>query len=372
MTRSRTSYSLVLTLLIVLSIVLTPSVSAAFKYLNEGMDVPEVAGKEIRSGESIGVDELYRQGIVVVVFWATWSPRSIDELRDLNELATRLDTSAFQILAVNVDAQELSPARRTAIDNVVADINPVFPVILDDGLEIFYRFGVIAVPSTAVVDTLGVLRYAPSGYSLSVADFLVDTIVSYLGLRDAADTVPLPERYNPTKTASRYYHLALRLYHKGAFEQALDNLEKARAEDSLFASVSSLCGEIALRLDEPDEAVEHYRQAARLDSNSVSARAGLGKALLISGAHEQAKAALERAIQIEDTYTPALLDYALCLAEEGNTAAALDSLSDAVELNPNDFLIYYYLGHVYHSAEQPGKALEAYERALSILYPHDR
>lgn len=356
---------------VIATVLITPSVSAAFKYISEGMESPELTGTDLRTGEQVSIEKYRSAGMVVVVFWATWSPRSLEEVRDLNALAARLESDSLYIVAVNVDGQKLTPTRRKTIESIVQDIDPAFPVILDDGLEIFYRFGVIAVPSTAVIDPAGVLRYAPSGYSLSVRDYMVDSIESFLGLREPADTVLMPDRYQPDKTASRYYRLALKLYHLGMYEQATRNLELARQEDSLFASVPNLQGVILLQLDQPEAALEEFRTAVTLDSSSVSSWAGMGKALLVSGAYAEATEVLEAALAIEDTYTPALLDYAICLGETGNAAGAIDSLSRAADLNANDFMIYYYLGRIYRMAEQVGKAAEAYEKALSLLFPRN-
>ena len=346
-----------------------PPVTAAFKYLQEGMKAPSVKGKDIITGVEISSDKYQADNIVVVFFWATWSGRSVQQLTDLKALFDKYKNSPVKFIAVNVEKQKITPVIRKEIEKTVAELNLPFPVIIDDGLKIFYEFGVIAVPSTAVFDSTGSLRYAPSGYSLSTRDYIVDTIEVLLGIKEPSIDSVLKEGYIPIKKASRYYYLALQLSNKRMYERALSNLEQAMEADSNFSAPHNLRGQIFLEIDSISAAIKEFEIAVLLDSSSIAARSGLARSFLRDG---QVNSAFEKLTEImtdDSTYTPAILDMALCLVEKRMTDEAIDFLLKAKELNPQDPMIYYYLGQVYLKSNQELKAVESFKEALEIIYP---
>ncbi len=345
------------------------NVTAAFKYLQEGMTAPEVTGNDITTGEKISSEKLVKGNIVIITFWATWSERSIELLKDMKTFVNDHPELPLKIIAVNVNNQKISAEERKLIEDKIAELDLPFPVILDNDLSVFYEFGVIAVPSTAILDTTGVLRYAPSGYSLTTRDLIVDSVEVLLGLKKPTVITAIKEGYRPNNKSSRYFRLALQLANKRMYERALSNLELSQEADSMFSAPHNLRGQIFLKMDSASAAIKEFETAVELDSSSIAAMAGLGRALYKSG---QIDAAHEKLIELhakDDTYTPALLDLALCMVEKENYSDAIDSLHKAVELNPRDPNTHYYMGRVYQKSNQISKAAESYKIALELLYP---
>jgi tetratricopeptide (TPR) repeat protein len=272
-------------------------------------------------------------------------------------------------VAINVDAPKLTPAARSMIDKTVKDLDLPFDIIIDEGLKIFYSYGVIAVPSTAVVDTSGALRYGPSGYSLATRDIIVDSIEMFLGLSQPDTIITFFQRYRPTRRATRYYNMAVNLYQRGMYERALSSLDSAEVADKKFAAVHALRGQVYLYLDKSAEAASAFEAATQLDTASVPTWAGWGHALLKLGQIDAAKEKLNKSLSIEDTYTPALMDLGLCWAETDSLDHAINSLEKAAELNMMDPKIHYYLGQLYLKAGDSGKTIQSYLKALSIHYP---
>ncbi len=356
-------------LLILCAVLLAPSASAGFKYVHEGMRSPEIEGKDLLTGEEITLSELYKDGIVAVVFWATWSERSLEELRELSKISASLGDLPFEIIAVNVESEKTSPQMRSEIEAIVKELGITFPVIVDEGLRIFYEFGVIAVPSTAIVDQDGSLRYSPAGYSLLVRDAIEDSVKSLLGLELADSTAILAERYRPEKKATRYYYLASKLARQRMYERALSHLKMAKQADDKFAAPFSLHGEILLRLDSIELARKEFREAVVRDSNSAAAWVGLAETFLLSENPDSAYMALASAIRMDGSYVPALTNIGLCLAQQGKITEALDSLDQASQLNIRDPKVYYYTGKVHLMAHDSTQAVLSFKQALSILYP---
>lgn len=351
-------------------VLLTPPVAAAFRHLREGMTAPQVEGKDFLSGEKISSERLRQSGsVVVVVFWAGWSGRSLEELAYLKEISTRFKSQSLGIIAVNVEGQEITPAKKQHIEELFTQMELPFPCIIDDGLDLFYTYGTIAVPSTAIIDSTGVLRYGPAGFSLATRDRILDTLEILFGLKAEDEFSPLAIGYQPSKSASRYYRLALRLAGQRMYERALKNLEMAGAADSGFPAPHNLRGDIYLKLDSLDAALKEFDRAVSLDSLSVSAWTGWGEALLKAGEQDLALNRLNTAVRLDSTYTPALYHLGLCLAEKGRVEEALGLLNSALELHAQNARIFYALGQVYLTAGDTGQAAMAMRKALEILYP---
>ena len=58
-----------------------PKAAAAFKNIQEGMEAPAFRLKDT-AGADVALEGYRKEKAVVVVFWATWSDRSIAELKD--------------------------------------------------------------------------------------------------------------------------------------------------------------------------------------------------------------------------------------------------------------------------------------------------
>ncbi len=68
-------------LLTIPGVLLVPSAAAAFKYLHEGMKIPEVSGVNIYDNKKISSSKYLKDNnMLIIVFWTTWSKRSIEEL----------------------------------------------------------------------------------------------------------------------------------------------------------------------------------------------------------------------------------------------------------------------------------------------------
>ena len=336
---SRVFMSRGILVMVFLSAMVLGTASAAFKYIQEGMTPPEFKGKDLLTGKVVE----WRPGsgdegseVVLIVFWATWSPRSMDLLRDMKEMSEQYRDHEFRVIAVNVDGQKPSPIKMKEISRKSVELDLPFPIVVDEGLKIFYAYGVIAVPSIALVDGSGQLRYGPSGYSYTIRDRIVDSTEVLLGLREAGSIASLAPVYRPTSKASRYYHLGRKLASQRLYERALGNLDKAVEEDTGFSSPFNLKGQIQLTMGHWDEAERNFARAVELDSTSVAAMAGWGRSLLRLDRVDEAAAKLSDALDIDDTYVPALVDLAECRTREGNLDEAWSLYEAARDLNPRD------------------------------------
>jgi len=124
--------------------------AAAFRNLEVGDQAPPIALKSL-DGEEHSLGEKEGSGATIVLFWATWSPRSLVELGDLEKLRAEYGDKGLRILAVNVEGQEVKEEHRERIRSLVREKGFGFPLVMDDGLKTYNEWGVIATPTTAVL-----------------------------------------------------------------------------------------------------------------------------------------------------------------------------------------------------------------------------
>ena len=115
----------------------------------------------------------------ILVFWATYCRSCKQQLADLNRQHEILSQQKIVIAPVVTD-----PENKARLLDLVERMQLRFPVLLDKGGEIADRFGVYAVPTTAIIDTGGRLSLIQQGYN----DALAKRIFRHLKLRDGVSS----------------------------------------------------------------------------------------------------------------------------------------------------------------------------------------
>jgi peroxiredoxin len=116
----------------------------------------------------------------VLIFWSTWSPRSLEVLQDFRDRHDALAAQGLEIVAINADGEQLDARRLQAVRDYVDRLMLPFPVLLDAGLHTYVSYGILALPSAIVVDAGGRIAYALGGYPETMRDELKDKVQSAL------------------------------------------------------------------------------------------------------------------------------------------------------------------------------------------------
>lgn len=207
-------------------LMLSSQTGEAFRYLEEGMEAPVLSGVDLISGKKIDTNDWKNNGATIIVFWAIWSERSLTELSDLAEMSVRFEDKPVHFIAVNVDGQSMTKQLKEKISDQINNLNISFASIIDYEMEYFDKFGVIAVPSTAIVNSSGIIRYAPAGYSYTIQDKLIDSIETLPGIKKTDTKKILKARYSASLEDSPYYGLALPVIDRQflcRFQKSADN-----------------------------------------------------------------------------------------------------------------------------------------------------
>jgi len=236
---------------------LMPMAAWAFKRTREGQEVKDFQ-LTTPAGETVHLREALGSKATVVVFWAMWSPRSEEALRDFQALYERYADRGLQVIAVNVEHQERDPGEMEAIGRWAAERGLTFPVVVDTDLSVFNRYGVIAVPSLLLCDAEGTIRALLEGYSDMTRDGFKERVLELLGVLTKPEAAPAETQpsYRPKGMAERYTRM----------------------------------GEILLKRRMAARAVKVFRQALEEDPDYPRARQGLARALEVLG-KEQGRSA---------------------------------------------------------------------------------
>lgn len=100
--------------------------------------------------------------------------------------------------------------------------------------------------------------------------------------------------------------------------------------------------------------------------NDAVAQNDLGNLLELSGDHEAAEVAYQKAIELDSTSTAAHFNLALLYQQQKKDRKAAKVLEELLEIDPNHAWAHYQLGVVYERKGRRNSAIEHYARAFAL------
>jgi thiol-disulfide isomerase/thioredoxin len=108
-------------------------------------------------GKPVSLDQFKGQ-VVMINFWATWCGPCRQEMPLLDQLYTKYKPMGFTLLGVNVEPDS------TLASGFLKKTPVTFPILFDTKSEVSKLYQVAGMPSTAIVDRKGNLRWVHKGY----------------------------------------------------------------------------------------------------------------------------------------------------------------------------------------------------------------
>lgn len=360
--------------------------------LQVGMKAPLIKLRDLQ-GKEMALTEQRDANAAVVVFWATWSDHSNAVLERLESLYRKHKREKLHVLAVNVDKQQLEARDLAEIKKTAARLGLTIPVLLDEGLKSFREYGVVAVPSTVVIDKEGTIRGEMAAYPLAVREDLFELIEA---MAEGKEIKKREEAlgYQPVPRAVRYYNLARAMAGRGMLDVEVvdDNLKKSIATDPNFVLPLVLLARSYRERAETEEAIEYrgsavvtasfkperekylkeaaalMEKATKLAPQSPPVLTEAALVFMSQGRREAAKEKLTEAMKKDASYTPAQFFLAALLVREGKIAEGEKAFQNAVRLNPLEHQGYYTIARAYEERGLEQKAAQAYKKVYEILY----
>jgi tetratricopeptide (TPR) repeat protein len=343
-------------------LVASPSISAAFKKVDVGDRPPAFTMKELGGGERKSED-LFAGKVTVLLFWATWSPRSLEVLKDLESLVAELDSDQIQVLAINAEHPTISTSDEGIIRKAVSDIGSSATILLDDGLVAYNDYGAMALPSMLVADKEGIVSFAMAGYPMTMRGDLPEAVKKALGLISAEDVVVV-EEYVPKNSALMYYNMGKRLYEKGQDEKAEGQLLQSVERDPEFIKPHLLLGVYYKKIGENDKALQEFQRVRELDPRDNEAGYQTAAVSLRAKKYGEAEKLFDELLAEYPEKEEFAVGLALAHKYQGHDEDYARVWEASKGLYPAEARYCYDLGAVAEEAGDLAKAAVLYRRAL--------
>ncbi|MDF1552070.1 MAG: redoxin domain-containing protein [Deferrisomatales bacterium] len=237
--------------------------AAAFKRTTVGSPSRDFVLDSLE-GTSLRLTENLGPRATILLFWATWNSRSLEALRDLQQLHTRFKDEGLTVIAVNVDAEGYAEGRRAAVSGVVQDLGLSYPMLIDGDLRVYDAYGVVSVPSIAVVDPKGKIAEVLPGYASTVRSEFHEKVLTALamGTPSPEDRAPRVGTNGSRGAARRFLELGYVLQRTGRIEEATRHFTRAVAQDPFYKEA---CQALSTALQQAGRMDEAERVLAQLD-----------------------------------------------------------------------------------------------------------
>jgi peroxiredoxin/Tfp pilus assembly protein PilF len=362
---------LVLSTLFSIGIVLSFAPAAAtLQSLQTGMEAPDFSLKSPTNQTKTFAD-VKGEKLTVLVFWSTWSSKSEKVLARMEQLHEKYKAQGLSIVAVNVDEQHVSAETLTRIQEMTGKLNISFPVLIDHGLVVFHDYGVIALPTTVILDKDRIIRDELSGFPLVGSETMIDFITTAIEGKKT-EIVQQKEKYQPNKNALRFYNMAKKMSRsKRTVDSAEMWFRKAAEADPSFVLPYVSLGQLYLHKGDRVSAEASFREALTREPGNPIALCELGMILLTDGKGNEALSLFETARKSEDAYAPCYYYTAYAMAKQGNQKEAARLFDEAEKINPFDYKIFVFRARMLEEQKDLNGAFVAYKKAMELILQAD-
>jgi peroxiredoxin/Tfp pilus assembly protein PilF len=339
--------------------------AATLQTLQTGMEAPDFSLKSA-TNETKTFTAVKGEKLTVLIFWSTWSTKSENILKRMQQLHEKYKGQGLSIIGVNVDDQQISTGTLAEIRTVSEKLKISFPMLVDHGLVAFHDYGVIALPTTVIMDKDRMIKDELSGYPLVGSETMVDFIISTI--EGKKTPVVGKAGYQPNKNAVRFYNMGkTTLRSKRTADTAEMWFKKAVEADAAFVLPRLSLGKMYLQRGDTALAQAEYKEALARAPEHPIALCELGLILINEGKGKEGAALIESARKVEESYTPCYYYAAYAHGKEGRMEEAMKLFDEAKKINPFDYNNYVYQGKVFEAQKDRKKAFDAYKKALDII-----
>ena len=320
-------------------------------------------------GESVKLpDTSPSTRLTVLVFWATWSRFSKAELAHLSARYKSWAGSGVSVIAVNVEAHRVAKAERERVRAWLSKSPLPFPVAVDDGLHAFNAYGVVAVPTTLIIDANRMIVMRLPGYPVASDERIARFIHQRLNAETQDRTQsPIVRHAASYKRAVRHLHLGRQLVKRQEVELAEYTLRLAIKEDPGLLDAHLALARLLDSQGKKAPSEEALREAQK--KFPTSARLLLYRAQRAHDAekHKTAEELLGAALKENPALPGALTLRGRIALAERDPARALSAFEAAMQINPFDFEPVLAAARLYEKRGDKQRSLTLYERAYELL-----
>jgi len=278
-----------------------------------------------------------RERVLGLVFLSANQKQSQRAVADIEVIVKELDKKNVLFDFIGVMSGQSEKKSAELPEEKAAGI---FPILLDEEYKLWGKLGIIATPTVIIVGKDDMILWVKGGYGYDFTPSLLRHFNHALGIGEEKVDEKLIEVRTLTGDSTqakvkRHLTIAGRLEEKGRLESAIAEVHKARELDPNSIDAALTIGELFCRTGQSKKALDV------IEKTQTTKRIDTARLLLISGWAKRQLGYLESAEKL---------------------------LLETVTINPKSSRGFYELGKVYHAGGQTEKAMQAFYKALAIVF----
>jgi len=314
----------------------------------------------------------FLSGVVLLNFWSTAAPGSLEQLKDFNQQSRVLISNHLQLLAINVDPAQSAQAARSFAAKERLSFTTLFATEEIAGIyniiyrHLFDRRRNLPIPISFLLDRSGMIVKVYQGpmdpaHLQSDAraipadnDARMHKALPFLGLL-IQDSF---QRNDFTYGVAMYQH--------GYLDQAAASFQQVIAAKPDNADAYYNLGTLNLRRNNFPEAGHYLEETVKLRPDFPEAWNNLGMMAAQQGNSEEGIRNFQKSISLRPNYAIAFLNLGNLYRRQKDFGKAKESLDRALALQPDDPEINYSLGMFYAQQNQMQQASQFLQRAIEL------
>jgi len=225
----------ILAVVILVATLAVPAVGQPERGIEVGQ---KIEPRQFRTIEREKITLPVEEGLTVLLFWSTWSPRSEPALGLWKKFGDEYRDNGVKVFTINADHQDMQPEDVQLVRDYIAQREIELPVVVDSQLELFNEIGVIVLPTTLIFKPDGTLDYKYAGFPTSAELDLKQDLEAKLGIAEEPTAEEETTRgklaYQPKNNALLFFGMGKRYHEKGYPEKAKAKYIEALQKDSEY------------------------------------------------------------------------------------------------------------------------------------------
>ena len=315
------------------------------------------------NGKTIALSDYSDKTVVVLLFWSTWSRKSKDALIRFNEYHQKYKDKGIQVIGINADNQHITDKDINEIKTLIEELGIAYPIVLDNELETFHSYGIIALPSTMVLSE-NKITYALPSLPLVGTEEMFDYLLVLAG---EPPRKKVKTKYIPKNNAIATVNLARKFAKKKNMSQmAYQLFKKAIKKDPRYMPSYIELAVLYEANGKSKDAEAILREALSIEPENQIVLGELGFLLAKNDRTKEAIDILSKVVQSE-LFPPAQYYFAYALGKDGQLENSLASFDKAVENNPFEYTIYMLRADIFESNNMLKEASADYKKVLELI-----
>ena len=279
--------------------------------------------------------------VLILAFLSPQQKRSQEAVKDIFGALSSIPSDRLTSLQVAFVMQDVDNSEFIA--SIQKEAPTVVHILDDDKYQIWGKFGVIATPTALISDAQGKVLCVKPGHAYDFAPVVKSRLFQALEIpyevsADDASTVRTVANSTMSAKAKRHLQMARSLSKKGRVVSAIEQAQMAYEIDPNLPEVALELGELLCQAGQAQKAIK-----------------------------------LVSAVSVQNPRDKARLNLALGWANRllGKLEEAEKFLQEGIHQDQTSPRLYFELGRIYQQRKDSEKAMQAYFRALKLIYQED-